>query len=560
MVVRRAERGTRRRRLLGVAVAVYVAVLGAALAPSAANASNAFQDAQSGGPEPVTLAALNSAPSIASVANSGCSGGVQQTNVALNWADAQSSNLDATGSFLVNGYNIERATAAAGPYASAGTTSGQPPATSFTDNPSGAAAPTVLVADGAANKKVVPFAQGSTTAGSSAASAQQFGTQPNTIAVTPDGKSAVLAEGGSNPSKEAEVVSISGTTISVVASITGLASRPLAVTIDPVPQSGLYLAYVLLSGGTVVPITINGASSSAGASITVGTQGNAAAPAGIVVTPDGSKVFVTNFGSASVSEFPTSGTPTVTSISLGGGAQPFALAVTPDSSHVYAADRKNKIEDLTVSSLSLSATITTGNLVDSNLTTGASNALALTPDGTKLYVSEFGAGAVLPVNTALASSSPDTAGTAIALPGSGPQPVGLAMQPNGCQLFVGDKKNDQIDVITVSSNTATTAVPSTSLCPGGVGSPFDIQVTPDSKAAWFTQSATSCHEVSYFDTSSNAVSLNTTATVNPVALAVTPSTYFYEVTALHGTVATGWSSNPSSASSITLGYKPGSWE
>jgi len=58
---------------------------------------------------------------------------------------------------------------------------------------------------------------------------------------------------------------------------------------------------------------------------------------GVAVSPDGSKVYVTNDDASTVSVIDTA-TNTVTTIPLGSGAGPDGVAVTPDGSKVYVAN------------------------------------------------------------------------------------------------------------------------------------------------------------------------------------------------------------------------------
>jgi YVTN family beta-propeller protein len=56
-------------------------------------------------------------------------------------------------------------------------------------------------------------------------------------------------------------------------------------------------------------------------------------PYGVAVTPDGSKVYVTNLNDNTVSVIDTAMNKVITTISV--GPNPLAVAVTPDGSKVY---------------------------------------------------------------------------------------------------------------------------------------------------------------------------------------------------------------------------------
>jgi YVTN family beta-propeller protein len=91
---------------------------------------------------------------------------------------------------------------------------------------------------------------------------------------------------------------------------------------------GCYVANY--NAGTVS--VINTATNAVG-SIPVGSG-----PTGVAVTPDGSKVYVANYGggSGSIVSVINTATNTVGSITVGSG--PFGVAVTPDGSKVYVAN------------------------------------------------------------------------------------------------------------------------------------------------------------------------------------------------------------------------------
>jgi YVTN family beta-propeller protein len=75
----------------------------------------------------------------------------------------------------------------------------------------------------------------------------------------------------------------------------------------------------------------------------------------------------------------------------------------------------------------------------------------VTSNGSTLYVSDYTAGTVYPVNTGT-----DTVGTAITV---GTQPIGLALSSTGATLYVANGGSANITPVTTSSNTAGTAIP-----------------------------------------------------------------------------------------------------
>jgi DNA-binding beta-propeller fold protein YncE len=505
-------------------------------------------DQAAGGPEALVSAALSSTPSTPMISNGGCSGTNQQTNTTLAWTDAQSGVADASGGSLVSGYTVGRATTSGGTYTAAGTTSGNPAPTAYTDKPTVANTPVALIANTA--KQAYPLTESTLSAGA----ALTIGTasnEVNAIQVTPDGLTTVVAE---YTAGEVQVLTWSGTAWSVAKSIT--VADPTAVAIDPIPNgSGYYVAYVVSDPGTttngsVIPVTLDGASSSAGTAITVAHQAN---PTAIVVTPNGAEAYVANYNSNTVSAIATA-TGIASTIALPGTApHPIALAATFDSSHVYVADRANGyVDDITVSTNTVTAhvVLATGSLNDTHQTaSGDPNLLAMLPSGKSLYVAEYGTSEVQVVATAL-SSTPDVVSATIST-GSGSGPIDMAMSPNGCLVYVADWPSNDIFTITTATNTEALAF--TTTCE--TQDPQPMQVTPDNLYLVIPENY-SCGDVQIMNTSTNAVTTVTGVGTAPTMVAIPPVPVWYQITATHVL----WNSLTSTPAAFSAGWNPGGWQ
>ena len=531
-----------------------------------------------GGPEPAATAALSATPVLGAIINSpsSCTATgftiAQTTTANLAWTDSQSAALDAAGNNLVAGYNILRATSYSGTYAAEGTVptslTGTPPPTTFTESPVPAPSPSAFVVNHgtSANAEVKPFSEPSTF-GTSVALSNEPGAEPGAAAVSPDGASLVVAEGTSNT---VDVLTISGATATLAKKITGPTSFKdlTAVAIDPVPISGLYVAFVVADEGTgtagdVFEITLNGASSSLAATpVTIGNQGD---PTSIVVTPDGTKVYVANYNSHTVSEFSATVLPaTATAVALDTPAtnRPIALAVTADSSHVYEADAANSaIDDITASTNTVGTSaiaLTASGLTDnSGVASGDPNILAMMPNGKSLYVAEFHASEVQQVNTALAAS-PDTVATTTTLSGT-VEPNALALSPNGCELYVSTYSTGTAGAIFPINAQSPGTTATTSISVTRVNDPNSIVVTADNQYVLDTGTGTGATEVAVITTKTDAVTV-TTGTIAgsaPTSVVATPSVgYWYKVQASHIL----WTSNVSSPQPFSIGFNPGAWQ
>lgn len=500
-----------------------------------------FSDSATAGPGSLQTATLQ-APGGLSVSNGGCSGGSGQTNVTSSWN--ASSALDAGGNYLVNGYSVLRSASSSGPYSTAGTVGGDPPAPAYTDTgPSGAATPLAYVSSGSGSNAL--SISTSSYATSPVTLSEAAGLEPNALQVTPDGSRLIVAEGAGH---QVQIVSTAtgavANTVSIPA-VDGTASKPVAVAVSP---DGSTAWIVDAANNLVYPLSLT--TSTLGGAISVGVQGD---PTAMVVTPNGRQVFVADYGSHQVSAISTA-TDAVTSVAVGGSTgTPIALAVTPNSAQVYVADQaNNQIDDITTSNDNVSTTITVPSLADGYVSGGGDpNILAITPNGAKLYVASFGGGSVEDIIT-----SDDSVATTFSLPPGGvlgtPAPNALALTPNGCQLYVDDYDNNKVDLINVSTDTLAT----TSTSVGQTGDPTGMAVTPNGAALYVAD---------YYDPSVSVIATSSYTLVEtvemaggsaPCAIAIAPSSYYYEVTSTHG----GFASAPSPPVDYVLGWNVGNWQ
>ena len=123
------------------------------------------------------------------------------------------------------------------------------------------------------------------------------------------------------------------------------------------------------------------------------------------------------------------------------GTSPRAVAVSPDGTKAYVAN---------LTSNTVSVINTTTNAVDATITVGnAPLGVAITPDGTKAYVTNFNADTVSVINTG--TNAVDATITV------GDAPDGVAVSPDGTKAYTANFNADTVSVI----NTTTNAVDAT---------------------------------------------------------------------------------------------------
>ncbi len=162
------------------------------------------------------------------------------------------------------------------------------------------------------------------------------------------------------------------------------------------------------------------------------------APEGIAVSPDGNWVYVANRNSTSITVINTN-TDTALPAAITVGASPEGLVVSPDGSRVYVTNYNGKSVSV------IDATTNKAILPAINVGTNP-HGIAINPDGTKVYVGNAGA----PFSVSVINTATNQV-TNIPL-GSSPQ--GVSISPDGSLIYVAGTNN--ISVIKAATNTITT--------------------------------------------------------------------------------------------------------
>jgi YVTN family beta-propeller protein len=232
--------------------------------------------------------------------------------------------------------------------------------------------------------------------------------------VTPDGTRVYVTD------QSADVVRVIQTSDNTIVANIPVGTSPFGIAVRADGQR-IYVANRGLSGsinGTVSVIDSNPASPTFNTVVATVTIGLDTRPAGIVVTPDGSKVYVANDLVDTVSVISTATNTIVGTIPVAPG--PRGIAVTPDGSKVVVASRN--FGGALQSSVTVIDTATDTVMATVNLDTAAFAAfVTIHPDGRRVYVSEERA-----ANVAVLDLATGTAFVAIGAGGSvsatGPDP------------------------------------------------------------------------------------------------------------------------------------------
>lgn len=178
-------------------------------------------------------------------------------------------------------------------------------------------------------------------------------------------------------------------------------------------------------------------------------------PSGVAFTPDGTRAYVANTLSATVSVINTATNTVVATIPLVQESAPKEVAVSPNGTRAYVVNTRAG---------TVSVIDTATNTVIATIPVGVEPVtVALTPDSTRAYVTNSASASVSVINNAT--------NTVIATIPVGLRPMGVDVAPEGSTVFVVNNGTHRLSVIDVASNTVTKTLPT------DIGSPINVEVT-----------------------------------------------------------------------------------
>lgn len=197
--------------------------------------------------------------------------------------------------------------------------------------------------------------------------------------------------------------------------------------------------------------------------VLVATELSASAALG----PAGAKAYVANTENNTVSVVDLSDMTVSTAVDV--GSEPRGVAITPDGEFVYVANRFGSIlNDVQTPSVSVLSTTTDEVVAVIGLSGSEPYDLAVTPDGSRVYVACKGSSSVVVVSTATNAEI-----SSIPLSSENASPEGIAITPDGSKVYVVNRQDDTVDVI----STVTNAIVGGPLSVGSA--PRDAKVTAD---------------------------------------------------------------------------------
>ncbi len=255
---------------------------------------------------------------------------------------------------------------------------------------------------------------------------------PFGVVVSPDGSKVYVSSNGN-------ISVISTSTNIIVNNITGFGTIGGFIDISP---DGSKL-YFISSGNTFDSLyVINATNGNPISSVILNHGRNGNGSRGIVVSPDGAKVYVADANNVIVID---ANTNTISTAINTGANLLHGIAISPDGSKLYVTDYfGGNVLVINTSTNAITATVSTGG---SSFPIG----LVISPDATKLYVSNFVQNTIAVINTAT-NTIVDTIST-------GRGPFGVSLTPDGSLLYVANQTSNTVSVINTSLNTVVATVP-----------------------------------------------------------------------------------------------------
>jgi YVTN family beta-propeller protein/parallel beta-helix repeat protein len=323
----------------------------------------------------------------------------------------------------------------------------------------------------------------------------------------------------------------------------GVPGSPYAVTLgnyilgngeDSLSGSGISV----FASATVTP------AATVTATITVGSS-----PRGVAVSPDGARVYASNYGGDSVSAIDAATGLVVATINVGDG--PIGVALTPDGFRAYVANEFSGYVSVIDTNPANSGTY---NTVISTIGLGATNpnAVAFTPNGARGYVSNGGAGTVSVIDTDPTSGTYNTVIATITVGGAA---AAVAITPDGTRAYVPNDAGGAF--VSVIDTDPTSEDYNTVLGSIRVGNaPVAVAVSPDGTRVYVTNKDDGT--VSVINTENNLVIGTIAGFSAPVGVAFSPdSTLAYVTNKDNGTVSVVDTASSTVIGTITVGSAPG---
>ncbi len=226
------------------------------------------------------------------------------------------------------------------------------------------------------------------------------------------------------------------------------------------------------------------------------------------VTPDGGHVYISNYFLNNVAVIRTSDNSVETYVPV--GSEPRGIAISPDGSRVFVANFGGA-DDISVIDTS------TDTVIQTFPVPGADGMydISITPDGRTLFAGQY-----YP-NELWAIRASD--GAVLDTISVGSEPHGVAIGPEGDRVYVTNQLSGNLSIIDSSDPSYLSEVAGSPVSTAPGSSPEDVAISPDGKRALVTSIAVAGNRVCAVDTVNIALITCLAVGNDPWGIAITPN-------------------------------------
>lgn len=279
----------------------------------------------------------------------------------------------------------------------------------------------------------------------------------------------------------------------VVTLVLGIAAVGRAQHLPPAATSGPYAYVSNQNGGSVSVISTATGTVVATVQLSPDCDEICAAPAGLAVTPDGTRVYVAS-GDGNVYVIATSTNTVAATVALTPTCDecspyPIGVAITPDGKRAYVTDNGQFVVQMIDTNPADPDTIY--NHVAAIVSAAPDSgeflspwAIAISPDGNAAYVTNFAQidpDTVDVIDTNMGDDAYNTVTDTIPV---GSNPSSVAFTPNGTYAFVTNYGDGTVDEITTADVCDDCSPVTATILIGEYAGPYSVAITPDSTLAY----------------------------------------------------------------------------
>jgi YVTN family beta-propeller protein len=263
------------------------------------------------------------------------------------------------------------------------------------------------------------------------------GNAPHEVAVSPDGRLAVVTNygTGAEPGNTLTVIDLNALSVSATIDL-GEQTRPHGIAWHP---DGRRVAVTTEGNRTLTMVDV------AAGTVLAAIPTDAEVSHEVALTPDGRRAFVANIGSGSVTVIDVDAGQVIRSIPTGRGAE--GVAVTPDGREVWVTNRAdNTVSILDAGSLDVLATLNSADFpIRVAFTPDGRHALVTNARSAELRIFDVGSRTE---RAAVAIEAPTVDGgpQVIAFEGSA-VPIGVLADPDGRRIYVAAASADVVAIV-----------------------------------------------------------------------------------------------------------------